>query len=326
MARQQEDLAALDIARGHTRGAGARYLRAAIYRLCGERQLPPGSEKAASYQAALDAFTKAMGLMPLPLERVEIDSPDGILPGYLIPARTGKPAPVVIFYSGFDVVKELLYCFIREEFVQRGISCLVVDSPGVGEPLRLRNVPSRPDYEVPTRAIVDYLETRADIDSSRIGIMGISLGGYYAPRAAAFEPRIKACVAWGAIWDYGAIWKKRWAARSTTISVPWFQLPWVMGTKTMEEALQRVEQWTLEDVLPRLKQPFLILHGEHDLAIPVDDARKAFAAAGSSDKQLRIFTLDEGGAEHVQADEPDPARQLVADWFAQRLGTIDASS
>src|ERR1700692_3432114 len=120
-----------------------------------------------------------------------------------------------------------------------------MDTPGVGEPLGLRNIPSRPDYEVPTRAIVDYLETRPDVDSSRIGIMGISLGGYYAPRAAAFESRISACVAWGAIWDWGATWEKRWATRSKTVSVPWFQLPWVMGTETMEEGLERVKQFSL---------------------------------------------------------------------------------
>jgi pimeloyl-ACP methyl ester carboxylesterase len=121
------------------------------------------------------------------------------------------------------------------------------------------------------------------------------------------------------IWDYGAVWQKRWAARSKAISVPFFQLPWVMGTKTMEEALERVKRWTLVDVLPRLKQPFLILHGEHDLAIPLEDARKAYEAAGSTDKQLRIFTVAQGGAEHVQADQPDQARQLIADWFAQHL-------
>jgi fermentation-respiration switch protein FrsA (DUF1100 family) len=87
----------------------------------------------------------------------------------------------------------------------------------------------------------------------------------------------------------------------------------------MEEALNRVKQWTLAEVLPLLTQPFLILHGENDQAIPLEDARKAFAAAGSADKRLRIFTSAEGGAEHVQADEPDQARQLVADWFAQKL-------
>ena len=321
MAQQQEDLAASDLMSGYRRSAGACFLRASMYRFSGERQVPPGSEKSISYQAALAAFAKATEYMPLPIERVDVPSPDGVLPGYLVGAKTPRPAPVVIFYSGFDVVKELLYGFIREEFVHRDISCLIMDTPGVGEPLRLRNIPSRPDYEVPTRAIVDYLETRPDVDASRIGIMGISLGGYYAPRAAAFEPRIKACVAWGGIWDYGAVWERRWASRSKSVPVPFFQLPWVMGTTTMEEALERAKQWTLASVLPRLTQPFLILHGEHDQGVPVEDARKAFEAAGSTDKELRIFTLAEGGAEHVQADEPDAAKHLVADWFAQKLGT-----
>ncbi|MEV0589922.1 alpha/beta hydrolase family protein [Nonomuraea cavernae] len=324
MAEQQETQAAADLGAGLRRSAGARYLRASVYHASGERQIPPGPEKTASYQAALAAFEKAIELAPLNVERIEVPSPDGILPGYLIPARTAEPAPVVIFYGGFDVTKEILYGFVEEEFVRRGITCLVMDSPGVGEPLRLRGVPSRPDYEVPTGAVIDYLETRSDVDADRIGVMGISLGGYYAPRSAAFEPRIKACAAWGGIWDWGATWEKRWSTRSKTVSVPWFQLPWVMGTDTMEAGLERVKQWTLVDVLPKLTQPLLIVHGENDRQVAVEDARKAFAAAGSADKQLRIFTVAEGGAEHCQTDEPDPARQLIADWFAQRFGTLPA--
>jgi pimeloyl-ACP methyl ester carboxylesterase len=319
MAKQQEQLAAADAKQGYERSTGARYLRAAIYRLCGERQLPPGDQKAQIYADARLSFYRAIKLGQLPLEHVEVESPDGVLPGFLIRAETPEPAPVVIFYSGLDVTKELLYCFIRQEFAVRGMHCLVIDTPGVGEPLRLHNVASRPDYEVPTAAIIDFLETRPDVDASRIGILGISLGGYYAPRAAAFEPRIKACVAWGGVWDYGEIWKKRWETQSKNVSVGHFQLPWIMGTKTMEAAVERVQQWKLADVLPRLTQPLLMLHGEHDLAIPVEQARLAFAAAGSTDKQLRIFTEQEGGAEHVQADEPDAARQLIGDWLAERL-------
>jgi dipeptidyl aminopeptidase/acylaminoacyl peptidase len=320
MAQQQEELARADVENGYPRSAGLRYLRACVYHASGERQIPPGPEKMASYQASLDDFARAVELVPLAAERIEVDSPDGVLPGYLIPARTQAPAPVVIFYGGFDVTKEILYGFIQEQFALRGINCVVMDSPGVGEPLRLRGVPSRPDYEVPTAAVIDYLETRPDVDASRVGVMGISLGGYYAPRSAAFEPRVKACVAWGGIWDWGQTWEKRWATRSPTVSVPWFQLPWVMGTPTMEEGLERVKQWTLVDVLPQLTQPLLIVHGENDRQVPVQDARQAFAAAGSADKQLRIFTVEEGGAEHCQTDDPDPARQLIADWFVQRLG------
>jgi dipeptidyl aminopeptidase/acylaminoacyl peptidase len=309
-----------DLGRGYRRSASERYLRAVNYYLTGERQTAPGPAKAESYQRALEAFGKAVETMPRPLERVEIDSPDGILPGWLIPARgvQGR-APVVIFCNGFDVTKELLYCIIREEFADRGIACLAVDAPGTGEPLRLRGVASRPDYEVPTKAVADYLETRSDIDPARIGLLGISLGGYYAPRGASFEPRIKACAAWGGVWDYGELWRHRWETRSETTPVPFWQLPWVMGTETMEEALVKVKAFTLAEALPHLTQPFLIVHGADDSMIPLSHAEQAIEAAGSSDKQLVVFDGVDGGAEHCSMDDSDPARQLVADWFADRL-------
>jgi alpha-beta hydrolase superfamily lysophospholipase len=321
MAHQQEQLAERDLADGFPRSAGARLLRACVYHQSGERQIPPGEVKTAGYLRSLDAFKRANELAQLGLIEFEAPSPDGPLPGYIIPAEGDDPKPpIAIFYGGFDVTKELLYTFVTDVFAKRGVAVAVVDTPGIGEPLRLRDVPSRPDYEVPTGAVIDHLETRDDIDTSRIGIFGISLGGYYAPRAAAFEPRIRAVCAWGAIWDWGATWEKRWATRSPNVSVPWFQLPWVMGTETMEQGLERVKQWTLVDVLPQLTVPFLIVHGESDRQIPVDDAYKAFEAAGSNDKTLRVLTDAEGGSQHCQTDDPGPARELIADWFASRLG------
>jgi dipeptidyl aminopeptidase/acylaminoacyl peptidase len=318
----QVEYAERDLGRGYRRSASERYRRAANYYLTGERQTAPGPAKSNSYQHALDAFANAVKTMPRPLERVEIDSPDGVLPGYLIPARTESNvgrAPVVIFYNGFDVTKELLFGFIREELADRGVACLIVDGPGTGEPLRLRGVASRPDYEVPTTAIVDYLVTRPDIDPERIGLLGISLGGYYAPRGAAFERRIKACAAWGGVWDYGALWQHRWETRSKTTPVPFWQLPWVMGTETMEQALEKVKAFALADALPHLTQPFLIVHGGDDSMIPLPHAQKAIDAAGSSDKELVVFDGVDGGAEHCCMDDPDPARQLIADWFADHL-------
>jgi deazaflavin-dependent oxidoreductase (nitroreductase family) len=323
-AAEQEEHANSELQQGFTRSASARCLRAATYYLTGERQTPPGPAKTRSYAAALRAFAAAMRYSPHPAERIEIDSADGLLPGHLIPTHADRPAPVVVFYNGFDVTKEILYSIIGHRFADRGIACLVIDTPGTGEPLRLRGVASRPDYEVPTSAIVDYLQTRDDLDATRIGLLGISLGGHYAPRGAAYERRIRACAAWGGVYDYGAVWQHRWESSSRTTSVPFWQLPWVMGTDTMEQALNRVKQWTLADALPHLTQPLLIVHGEHDQAIPVQDASRAHAEAGSVDKQLRIFTQAEGGSEHCNADDPDPARQLIADWFADRLGTIPA--
>jgi hypothetical protein len=164
MGEEQSRHAAAERADGYLQAASARYFHAATYHLTGERQTPPGPAKTRSYTAALDAFARGVELMAHPIERVEVDSPDGVLPGYLIPSGTGGPAPVVIFYNGLDVTKEILYGIIGDQFSRRGIACLVIDTPGTGEPLRLRGVASRPDYEVPTAAIVDCLQTRPDVD------------------------------------------------------------------------------------------------------------------------------------------------------------------
>jgi fermentation-respiration switch protein FrsA (DUF1100 family) len=99
-----------------------------------------------------------------------------------------------------------------------------------------------------------------------------------------------------------------------------------MGTDTMEQALARVRQHTLADAMPHLTQPLLIVHGENGKGFTVDDARRAFDAAGSADKSLRIFTVAEGGSEHVNADDPDPARQLIGGLVRRPPGTIPAGA
>ncbi|MEU8200468.1 alpha/beta fold hydrolase [Streptosporangium sp. NPDC049046] len=318
MAHRQEELAARDLKAGYPATAGARYLRASVYHASGQREIPLGPAKSESYAAALQAFGNAMECAALPLERVHIDSPDGMMPGYLIAPDAGDPRPVVIVYGGLDLTKELMYAVMGTAFARRGVTCLVVDTPGTGEMVRLRGVPSRPDYEVPTAAIIDYLETRRDVDARRVAVLGISFGGYYAARAAAFEPRVSACVSWAGNWDCGAVWRRRWDDRSGYEPASWF-LPWVLGTPSVERALERLEEWTLATVWPRVTQPLLIVHGEDDREIPVADARRAFEAAGSEDKTLRVFASGESGAEHMQTDDPDPTLRLIAEWLSLRI-------
>jgi alpha-beta hydrolase superfamily lysophospholipase len=319
LAGEQESFAAGEQQDGYRGAAATRYLRAALYRLTGERLLPVGDLKSQTYSSALQSFERGSELLPTPLQRLDIASPDGILPGYLIPANTDRPAPVVIVYNGFDITKEFLFGIAGDAFARRGIHCFVVDTPGTGEPLRLRNIRSRHDYEVPTAAIVDALSELPAVDASRIGLLGVSLGGYYAARGAAFEPRIAACAAWGAQWDWGYRWHQRISGSNGQPPASTAALEWVLGASSAEDALRKVSKFSLVDVLPKLIRPFLIVHGEKDTIVPVEDAHKAFDAASSVDKTLHILRAGEGGVEHINADDPDPARQLIADWFADRL-------
>ena len=207
------------------------------------------------------------------------------------------------------------------ELAKRGLATLIVDIPGTGESIRFRGMPARFDSNVAGSAVVDYLGTRSDVDRERIAVMGISLGGYYAPRAAAFEPRFKACVSWGAIWDYYATWKRRIdKAFQSSLSVPGDHIKWVLGVSSLDDALEKLRDWRLAGVAEKVKCPYLLTHGERDAQIPLEDAQALFNAIGATDKTMKLFTVEEGGYEHCQGDNVTLGITYIADWLSDKLG------
>ena len=204
VAERVEALGLVHEEEGHTLSAGRKYLRASLYYLNAERMLKGHDpRKVQTYRQAMAVFKKGIQFRKEPVEWVEVPFQGKSMPALFSKAPGPGPRPCMVHFDGFDIMKEKIYFSAAEEFRRRGISLLIVDHPGVGEALRLRNMPGGPDTEVPAAACVDYLETRPDVDPQRIGMVALSLGGYYAPRAAAFEKRFKCCVAWGAIWDFG---------------------------------------------------------------------------------------------------------------------------
>ena len=210
---------------------------------------------------------------------------------------------------------------VGQEFRRRGIALLIVDHPGVGEALRLRNLYSGPESEVPAAACVDYLESRNDVDADRIGIMALSLGGYYAPRAAAFEKRLKCCVAWGPCWEFESVATKVATDKAKSMTVGAFQLMFIFGKDTLEEAVDVARKMTLEGGADKITCPLLVVHGENDLLLPLWHAEKTVEAAVNSPKrELKVFTKAEGGVEHCQADNNSLAVEYMSDWVAETLG------
>src|SRR3546814_1881846 len=139
--------------------------------------------------------------------------------------------------------------------IQRGLSVLMVDGPGQGRAIRHDGLKARYDFEVPVGKCIDYLQTRTDIDMSRIALSGSSLGGYYAIRAACMEPRIAACITHGAIWDFHKVllgWQKGHPLERHFL--------WVFGKKTIEEVIQYIEKFDLREILHQYKKPYLIIH------------------------------------------------------------------
>ncbi len=291
-----------------------------LYYTIGEHFIPPADpRRLAAYGHVLETFERARELAPYALERALVPYDGTTLPAYFMPVGgEASRHPTLIFICGLDTTKELWFLRARQQFVQRGFNCLFIDTPGIGEALRYQKLYTRYDYERPISAAVDYLISRREVDPDCIGIVGSSLGGYYVSRAAAFEKRLKAAVAWGAIYDYFGVWERRMAGDGMA-AAPTFQLMFITGTEKMQDAIRRIENFRVAMYADRISCPFLIVHGAEDRQISMSDAHAMFDAIGSRDKELKIFSGDDGGSAHTQFDNHLPAVQFVADWMRKKL-------
>jgi dipeptidyl aminopeptidase/acylaminoacyl peptidase len=193
----------------------------------------------------------------------------------------------------------------------------------MGETRRIRDMPSRFDYEVPGAAAFDFLAKRADVDAKRIAIMGYSFGGYYSSRVASFEKRYAACIALSALhWDLAA-WQQKIkdANRNAPKSIAQsnFQWRWVAGAKDDDEGIAIAKKFSLKDVAKNISCPFLVTHGGNDRVVPVENAQKLYDAVGSKNKTIKIFTTEEGGAEHAHVDNRQIGIDFAADWLEDNM-------
>lgn len=312
--------------RGHALTAAEARVRSAVYRFACERFVHPDDpRKAASYARLTEDYLAGMKIVLPGFERVEVPYPEGSLPAYWLPPRGAAPgarAPTVVFFDGLDASKEITVLWGGLALAARGIGVLCVDGPGQGEALRLRGIASRPDYEVPGTAAWEYAASRPDVDPERIGVMAMSMGGYYAPRIAAFEHRYAACFAWGAHFDYHEVWLKRrkvLESGGTVSSSAIWQLPWVLGEPDMDGAMNKCRQFTLAGVAEHIRMPIMITHGQDDNIVPVEMAHRLHAACGSAQKELRIFTVDDGGSQHCVFDNLPMMSAFMADWWMDRF-------
>jgi dipeptidyl aminopeptidase/acylaminoacyl peptidase len=328
MAQRVEQLAASEAAAGHDLSAGQTYARAAVYYQVAERFLEDHDARNEMFATSQRLFREFCARRPEPIEVVQFPYDDHTLEAYLLPAAARSvpecgQVPCVVFLDGLDATAETM-AMRALPLTERGIACMVIDGPGWGASLRLKGLTTRYDYEVVASAAVDCLELRPEIDPDRLGIMAISLGGYYAPRVAAFEPRFSAGAAWGAIWDYPSVLQRRlereWTS-SSAVSAPKHQAAWVFGVDSLEEAVSAAERFRLDGVAQKVTCPFLVVHGEADAQIPLSDAQALYDALGSEDKEMRVFSRQETGAEHCQWDNVVMAQHHIFDWFADRFHT-----
>lgn len=311
---------------GRNWSAAAKLFRASGYYLNAERlQSRDYAPRWQAYRDGLACFRRSVELGGDPVEFVEIPYGDVAYTALFVraPATAHGPAPCVVSCNGLDSMKEQVYGNgFAQALARRGISTLLLDQPGTGEALRQRNLTGTHEAERWASPAVDYLLGRSDVDPERIGMFGLSLGGYYAPRAAAFEPRFSLCAVMGANHDWGEMQKRR-MDREGENPVPhyWDHVMWVFGQSDIDGFMAWAPNMSLDGVVEKIAAPFLITHGKGDRQIPVEYAHRSYEqATRSRERELRIFTEQDFEIEHCGADNGTVARDFIADWIAERFG------
>lgn len=186
------------LAAGHPISARESFLRASTYFRMAEFYLhgnPDDPRILQESRASREAYAKAAELTGPTWEPIEIPYEGTTLPGYFYKVDdSDQPRPTLIFHGGYDSSIEELFYYGGAAAVRRGYNCLTFDGPGQGRPLREQNLVFRHDWENVVTPVVDYALSRTDVDGDRLALKGLSLGGYLAARAAAFEPRFKAAI------------------------------------------------------------------------------------------------------------------------------------
>jgi pimeloyl-ACP methyl ester carboxylesterase len=307
VAEEHLELAADAEAAGRARSAGEAYLHAALCLHFGKFVWVLDADRhRAATERAIAAMAKAHGFLDSTAERIEARLGGGLLAANLRrPASETRP-PLVILIPGLDSTKEEFFHW-ENAFLTRGMATLSMDGPGQGEAgFRL---PIRHDYEVAVGAMLDALIAHVDLDLDleRVGAVGVSLGGYYAPRAATFEPRIRAVAAISGPYNFGELWDDLPPLTREAFTVK-------SGAGNDRDGRERAHALNLAGVLGALTQPALYVAGGLDLIVPWHQTERAARETPGG-----AFVLYERGA-HVCSNIPYRYRPLVADWMWDQLG------
>lgn len=263
------------------------------------------AQMAAAHGKAVACRRLALAYLDPPGERVDIPYDGRHLHGILRKPHGVDQPPVMVMVCGLDSAKEETDAY-EQPYLARGIATLVFDGPGQGE--GEYDFAIRGDYEVAVEAVINFIETRNDLDADRIGLWGVSLGGYYAPRAAAYEKRVKACMALGGPYDFGTAWQGLPELTREAFRVR-------SKRDTLEEAERHAATLTLSKAASRITCPIYIMNGKLDRIVPWHDCERL---AREVKGPVELLLIDDGN--HIANNRAYRWRSHSADWMAKQLG------
>jgi pimeloyl-ACP methyl ester carboxylesterase len=338
------------LARGHKVSARDNYLRAANNYRSSEFFLhatPKDPRVVRAYSRQIETYKAAAQLFDVPIEPVEIPYEATSLPGYFHRVdQSDQPRPLLIMHTGFDGSAEEMHWSGARAAVERGYNVLAFDGPGQSGPLHREDLPFRPDWEKVITPVVDCALKQKGVDPSRIALLGTSMGGELAPRAAAFEPRLAACIANDGLYDFayaflGMIPPEQRGTFVAQIKAPpgpspldatligmakaspvarWFFAngTWAFGANSPRELLRKVLDYNLRDgIAEKIRCPTLVCDAEDDLYLG-GQAGELFSRL-TCKKTLLRFTKAEGAGAHCQMGAGLLAFARIFDWLDETL-------
>jgi dipeptidyl aminopeptidase/acylaminoacyl peptidase len=305
LAGPHEELGRQALRERRSRSAGAHLAQAAVYYHFAKYLFVDDMDQLrAAHQRAVACLNDALPYLDPPGRRIEIPFAGARLVGVLRVPPGPEPSPVVVLVPGLDSAKEE-FRSTEALFLERGLATFSVDGPGQGE--AEYDLPIRGDWEVPGAAILDRLLQEADLDADRVGVWGVSLGGYYAPRWASGDPRVRACVALAGPYDFGDCWD-----RLPGLTRAAFRVRSRSGSD--EEARTRAHELSLAGRTGAIKTPLLAVTGKRDRLIPWEHAERLAAEAGGP---TELLLLENGN--HGCMNVWPFHRYRTADWMAGAL-------
>lgn len=293
---------------------------------------------------SLECFSKVIQYGSSAIEPVEIPYENTTLPGhfYRIPSEEEyQTAPTVVLMNGYDGTKEEMYgCALAA--LKRGMNCFAFEGPGQGEVIRKRGIPFRPDWENVVTPVIDYLIEKLGVNPEGIVLWGESMGGYLAPRAAAFDHRIAACVANSGVYDFmgargpegmdrdtffraissapeaelEAVLKEQ-MAKNTQINWAFKHGMYVFQAKSLKDLLLKAEEYYLGGIARQIQCPTLVTDSENESNFP-GQAKQLYESL-CCPKEYLLFTEEQGAAEHCEEGAKIYANDCIFNWIEETL-------
>jgi esterase/lipase len=315
------------------------YFRASnYYRTAGLFMVAPADrpKSISAYATSRISFLKAVVSLPY-IKVVKIPyTKELTLPGYFMQSSV-KNAPLLIIHSGFDGTAEELYFEVGKAAHTRGYNVLLFEGPGQGSVLRQQNLPFLNEWEKVVAPVINYSMTLPNIEKNKIALMGISMGGYLAARACAFDERIKACIVNGGIYSVAdSVYNNLPASvvvlvktdpkkfneimyeqMKKSVTTQWFfnNAMWAFNAPTPAAVMMKLNQYTMKDVASKIKSPILIIDSEADIFYK-GQPQQLYNLV-TAPKTLMKFTSQQAAQAHCQMGAIAISNAYILNWLSK---------